>query len=82
MHSRFSCFRRQPFLSKDRSRMWFVEALNRARETHRFHIWAYVIMPEHAHLLVWPTELVYDISDVLNSIKQSVFETGIGVCTA
>jgi putative transposase len=68
----FSCFRRQPFLSKDRSRTWFIEALDRARETHHFHIWAYVIMPEHAHLLVWPTELVYDISDVLNSIKQSV----------
>jgi putative transposase len=29
-------------------------------------------MPEHAHLLVWPTELKYDISDLLNSIKQSV----------
>jgi putative transposase len=29
-------------------------------------------MPEHAHLLIWPTELTYDVSDILNSIKQSV----------
>jgi len=68
----FSCFQRQPFLTKDRSRQWFVEAVDRAREKLPFHVWAYVIMPEHVHLLVWPTEAPYDISDVLNSIKQSV----------
>ncbi len=68
----FSCFRRQAFLSKDLSREWLIEAIDRAREKHRFHVWAYVIMPEHAHLLVWPTEVKYDISEILNSIKQSV----------
>ena len=72
----FSCFHRQAFLSKDRSRGWLTEALDRARERHRFHIWAYVIMPEHAHLLVWPTEPTSDISDILNSIKQSVANRG------
>jgi putative transposase len=29
-------------------------------------------MPEHAHLLIWPTTLTYDVSQILNSIKQSV----------
>jgi putative transposase len=59
-------------LSKDRSRAWLIEAIDRAREKLSFHVWAYVIMPEHAHLLVWPTAEHYEISDVLNSIKQSV----------
>jgi len=68
----FSCFQRQAFLSKDRSRQWLIEAIDRARAKLRFHVWAYVIMPEHAHLLVWPPERVYDISDVLSAIKQSV----------
>ena len=68
----FSCFRRQAFLSKDGSRQWLIEAIDRARRKHRFHVWAYVIMPEHAHLLLWPTESGYAISEVLNSIKQSV----------
>ena len=68
----FSCFQRQAFLSKDGSRQWLVEAIDRARGKHCFHVWAYVIMPEHAHLLLWPTELEYDISEILNSIKQSV----------
>jgi putative transposase len=68
----FSCFRRQAFLSKDGSRNWLIDAIDRARAKHDFHVWAYVIMPEHAHLLIWPTQQHYDISDVLNSIKQSV----------
>jgi len=68
----FSCFRRQAFLSKDRSRTWLVEAIDRARAKHHFHVWAYVIMPEHAHLFIWPTELKYDVSEILSSIKQSV----------
>ena len=48
----FSYFRRQPFLTKDRSRGWMIEAIRRARDEHRFHLWAYVIMPEHLHLLI------------------------------
>src|SRR3954462_2786625 len=68
----FSCFHRQPFLSKDRSRGWFIDAVDRARITHHFHVWAYVIMTEHVHLLLWPTLPDYDISEILNSIKQSV----------
>jgi putative transposase len=68
----FSCFQRQPFLNRDRSRQWFIDAIDRARSKHLFHVWAYVVMPEHAHLLIWPTESTYDVSEILNSIKQSV----------
>ena len=68
----FSCYRRQAFLSKDGSRRWLIDAIERARLKHRLHVWAYAIMPEHVHLLIWPTEPVYDISDILISIKQSV----------
>ena len=50
----FSCYRRQAFLSKDRTRGYLADAVNRARETHGFHVWAYVFMPEHVHLLIWP----------------------------
>ena len=73
----FSCFQRQAFLSKDRSRGWLIEAIDRPREKHLFHVWAYVIMPEHVHLLVWPTQAVYDVSDFLSSVKQSVAKKAI-----
>jgi putative transposase len=50
----FSCYRRLGLLSKDRTRQWFADALEEARTTHGFHLWAWVIMPEHVHLLLWP----------------------------
>jgi putative transposase len=68
----FSCFRRQKFLDRDRTRQWLVQALDAARTEHLYHIWSYVIMPEHAHVLVWPTKPKYDIADFLSSVKQSV----------
>ena len=68
----FSCYRRQAFLSKDRTRGYLADAINRAREDHAFHVWAYVMMPEHVHLLIWPAKEKYSISAILQSIKQSV----------
>jgi putative transposase len=73
----FSCFRRQPFLSKDRSRLWFTDAVERAREKQAFHLWAYVVMPEHVHLLVWPTHGDYNVSEILNSVKLSVVKRAL-----
>jgi putative transposase len=68
----FSCFRRQPFLSGERSKAWLIEAIETARKQYSFHVWAYVFMPEHAHLLIWPTAESYDISKILGSIKLPV----------
>jgi putative transposase len=68
----FSCYCRQRFLSGDRSRLWAVEAIRRACDEHQFHLWAYVVMPEHVHLLVWPTKPRYSTSAFLKSLKQSV----------
>jgi putative transposase len=68
----FSCFRRQKLLSRDRSRLWAIEAIRNASVMHHFRIWAYVLMPEHIHLLVWPSEPHYSSSDFLKSLKQAV----------
>jgi putative transposase len=73
----FSCYRRLPLLSKDRTRQWFVDALDRARKLHRFDLWAFVIMPEHAHILLMPQSNPYDISAVLKSMKQPVARRAI-----
>ena len=43
----FSCYHQIPLLSKDRTRLWFIEELNKARTKHQFDLWAWVIMPEH-----------------------------------
>lgn len=69
---RFGSSRRRPFLTRDRSRMWVIRAILRAKEKHDFDVWAYVLMPEHVHLLIYPTRDRYDISGILRSIKLSV----------
>jgi hypothetical protein len=42
----FTCFRRQLFLSRDRTCQWLAEAIGSALDKHYFHLWAYVFMPE------------------------------------
>jgi putative transposase len=68
----FSCFGRQPLLSSDRSKEWFLRSLSAARTKHRFALWAYVLMPEHVHLVIFPEHDPYSISDILSAIKQPV----------
>lgn len=68
----FTCFHGRPFLNRDRTRKWFCEAVAKAREKHRFLIWAYVVMPEHVHLLVCPTEREYDTAGFCASVKVAV----------
>jgi putative transposase len=67
----FSCFHRQPFLTLDPPRRWLTEALVAARSKIAFDLWAYIIMPEHAHLLVWPREAT-TVSEILRLVKLPV----------
>ena len=68
----FTCFHRFPLLSKERSCTWLVESIQRTRARYDFDVWAYVIMPEHVHLLINPRRIEYDISAILKAIKWPV----------
>jgi len=78
----FCCRHRLPLLSKDRSRRWLIEALAAAREVHDVELWAYVIMPEHVHVLLWPRPPNYDVAPIRKTIKQSVARRAIGYLRA
>ena len=73
----FSCFHRLPLLSKDRTRKWLVDAIHNARKKHSFDLWAWVMMPEHVHLLIYPRANDSKISDVLAEIKRPVAQHAI-----
>ena len=66
----FSCYRRMPLLS------WFdrCELLSRsidaATERHGFRLAAFVYMPEHVHLLVYPIASDARVSALLYAIKR------------
>jgi len=66
----FSCTGRRPLLASDSAKQLLIESLGAARQRYRFDIWAYVIMPEHVHLLIWPREQDYSISEILRAIKR------------
>jgi len=68
----FSCFRRLPLLSRVRTRRWFLDALDSARHRLNFALWAYVIMPEHVHVIVWPRDPVYEIRLIRTALKVPV----------
>jgi putative transposase len=68
----FSCFRRQPFLTRDRACHWLAEAVAKAQAAHDFDLWAYVFMPEHVHLVVCPRRDKYDVSKFLAAVKLPV----------
>ena len=74
----FSCFRGFRFLERDRTRRWFLEALEEARNKWPVDLWAYVIMPEHVHLLVNPREPGIKIGRYAGTIKERVARRAIG----
>ncbi len=65
----FNCYRNLPSLNNNRAREIVVEHLNRARTKHKFKILAYVIMPNHVHLVLHPTE-VMKLGMVIGEIKS------------
>ncbi len=67
----FSCFARQPFFTRERTCTWMLEAMDRGRQRGLFHLWAYVIMPEHVHVVLLPGGQIR-ISQILSTIKQSL----------
>jgi putative transposase len=68
----FSCFRHFPLLSRDRTREWFRESLDVARKELGFQLWAYVLMPNHVHLLVYPRNSGDRMPAFLQAIKEPV----------
>ena len=73
----FSCYQGYKLLSKDRTRQWMVDALNRARREHELQLWSYVIMPEHVHVVLLPERSDYQMGPILKSIKEGVAKRAI-----
>lgn len=73
----FSCYHRFAFLQSERTCRWLADAINDARREFDFALWAYVFMPDHAHLVVRPRRPVYDIADIRKAIKAPVGAKGI-----
>lgn len=65
----FSCYHHCPYLSDEIICDLFINELANARIQFNFSIWAYVLMPDHVHLLIKPNNEEYSISKILQYIK-------------
>ena len=68
----FSCFHRLPLLTNDSWRELLAESIDKALIDHELCLSAFVFMPEHVHLLVWPKHPAKAEIDVfLKTLKLS-----------
>ena|SRR5688572_11813019 len=68
----FSCYRQMKLLTNDTWRGYLARSINEAGEQFRFNLIAFVFMPEHVHLLVFPLNKEPAISDYLAAVKRPV----------
>jgi putative transposase len=68
----FSCFHRMPMLTNDPWRELLAASIDKALDEHALRLSAFVFMPEHVHLLVWPIDPTEaKISQFLKTLKLS-----------
>src|SRR5229473_2471359 len=73
----FCCYHRRRLFTTDASRRIFESALERVRRSFRPHVYAYVVMPDHVHLLLSEPQHG-TLADALKSLKQGVARRLIG----
>jgi len=65
----FSCFHRLPFLGTPAPKETFEAILEQTRARHEVRVYAYVLMPEHVHLLINEPPRIL-VAQFLKAIKQ------------
>jgi putative transposase len=66
----FSCYQRQPLLTNDLWRRMLLAAIERAVKVHKYRLGAFVLMPEHVHLIVYPRPKASGVAELLLAIKR------------
>src|SRR5438034_4127706 len=73
----FCCHHRHRLFTSDASMRVFESALERVRRNFGLCVYAYVVMPDHVHLLLSEPER-QSLADALKSLKQGVSRHLIG----
>ena len=71
----YSCNKRLPLLTKDRTRRWIIGAIDDTRRRLDVAMWAYVIMPEHVHILLRPRDAQHEMRRILVGLKRPVSDS-------
>lgn len=66
----FSVYRGRPHLTLAGAAEAFLRTVDAASGEFGFEVWAYVVMPEHVHLVIHPVEEVYDMAAIQYALKK------------
>jgi putative transposase len=66
----FSTYRRVRVFDDPAVADLFARHLERVRQNHRFRLYAWMIMPEHVHLIIWPRLPASPVRRVLMDLKR------------
>ena len=66
----WSCYHSRLYFTDPSACGFLLETLAEGKALHNYFIWAYVIMPTHAHVLIWPRRPEYDIAAICSGIKN------------
>jgi putative transposase len=66
----FSCYERRPLLTNDVWREMLSRSIDAAADRHGWRLTAFVLMPEHVHLLFFPLPGFSKIEHLLKAIKR------------
>src|ERR1051325_11603932 len=66
----FSCYQRRPLLDDDHRRCLLSQSIDAAMQGHHFALIAFVYMPEHVHLVVFPEQPDSRVESLLYAIKR------------
>ena len=69
-----SCYHRLPLFAHDAIKQVFVDRLVAVQSERSFRLAAWVLMPEHVHLLVEPEPTDCDVPRLLHALKRPIAE--------
>ena len=74
---RFTCHAGWELFSSEPARKTFLRCLERARQEMRFDLWAYVVMPEHVHVLLWPRQDLASMASIAEAIRMPMEKSAL-----
>lgn len=74
---RFACHAGWELFASDKAKHAFLRCLDRARSQEDFDLWAFVILPDHVHVLLWPRKDVESMALIAEAIRQPMEDTAL-----
>ena len=75
----FSCYKRRPLIEQLDAWRFVTDGIERSRIKHGFQLLAYIIMPEHVHLMILPSHDAPTVSNILTTLKQSSTRRAVAI---